>query len=133
MSPKTCQRRPQQDRRRSKRVWAALTTLPALLCRTSGAIARDVGAAGVTYNKIHVGPTFTVPGALSATWLSSTIYYQGLRSGVGACGHAGFVILRRRRVRRAVLRRYRKVNARPPGDEVQSGRLRLLRDRGGIL
>lgn len=80
-----------------------LTSLPTLICRTSGAIARDVGAAGVTYNKVHVGPTFTVPGALSATWLSSTICYQELRSGVGACGHAILVILRTRRMRRVVL------------------------------
>ncbi len=103
------------------------------MCRTSVAIARDVGAVGVTYNKVHLGPTFTKPGALSATWLSSTIYYQGLRSGVGACGHAVFVVLRTSRMRRVVLQRYCKADARPPGDEVKGGGLRLLRNRGGIL
>ncbi len=88
MSPKTYQRLPQQDRKRSKRAEPAPTSLPALICRTSVTIARDVGAVGATYNKVHVGPTFSVTGALSATWLPSIRFYQGLRSGVGACDHS---------------------------------------------
>lgn len=34
----------------------APTSLPALTRRTNVAIAREVGAIGATYNKVHVGP-----------------------------------------------------------------------------